>query len=69
MPLQLGAGTATIDYTNPVTSKRVEVVRFGFLVTEISVAGHYKFFSLVGHWNRHRLPFYAYKRQTSEKSF
>ncbi|NUM51201.1 MAG: hypothetical protein HUU48_08805 [Flavobacteriales bacterium] len=48
MPLQLGAGTATIDYTNPVTSKRVEVVRFGFLVTEISVAGHYKFFPWLG---------------------
>jgi len=48
MPLQLGAGTATIDYTNPVTAKRVEVVKFGFLVTEISIAGHYKFFSWIG---------------------
>jgi hypothetical protein len=48
MPLQLGAGTAVIDYTNPVTSQKVEVVKFGFLVTEISVAGHYKIFPWIG---------------------
>lgn len=46
-PFQLGLGEAKIDYRNNSGVVK-DLVKFPFLVTEVSVVGHYKFFPWVG---------------------
>lgn len=48
VPMHLGGGQSNISYFHPSDNKSRSLLHFGFLVTEISITGHYKIFPWIG---------------------